>query len=48
MHTKWMQHAIAAQSLFVVANSPARFADFVQDEIPRCAIVVNDAGIEPQ
>lgn len=39
---------MAAQGLFVVANSPEQFAAFLKTEIPRWAKVVRDAGIKPQ
>ena len=39
---------MAGQGLFVVANTPGQFADFLKAEIPRWAKVVRDAGIKPQ
>ncbi len=39
---------MAGQGLFVVANTPTQFADFLKAEIPRWAKVVKDAGVKPQ
>jgi len=39
---------MAGQGLFVVANTPEQFADFLKTEIPRWAKVVKDSGIKPQ
>ena len=39
---------MAAQGLFVVANTPEQFSAFLKTEIPRWAKVVKDAGIKPQ
>lgn len=39
---------MAAQGLFVVANSVEQFAELLKSEIPRWAKVVKDAGIKPQ
>jgi tripartite-type tricarboxylate transporter receptor subunit TctC len=39
---------MAAQGLFVTANTPAEFAEFVKNEIPRWTKIVKDAGIKPQ
>jgi tripartite-type tricarboxylate transporter receptor subunit TctC len=39
---------MAGLGLFVVANSPEVFSEFVKKEIPRWAKVVRDAGIKPQ
>ena len=39
---------MAAQGLFVVANTPEQFAAFLKTEIPRWAKVVKDSGVKPQ
>jgi tripartite-type tricarboxylate transporter receptor subunit TctC len=39
---------MAAQGLFVVANTPEQFAAFLKTEIPRWAKVVKDARVKPQ
>lgn len=39
---------MAAQGLFVVANSPEQFAALLRTEIPRWAKVVKDSGIKPE
>lgn len=39
---------MAAQGLFVVANTPVEIAAFLKAEIPRWAKVVKDAGVKPQ
>ena len=39
---------MAAQGLFVVANTPEQFSAFLNTEIPRWAKVVKDAGVKPQ
>ncbi|HKA46425.1 MAG TPA: tripartite tricarboxylate transporter substrate binding protein [Burkholderiales bacterium] len=39
---------MAAQGLFVTANTPAQFGEFVKKEIPRWAKIVKDAGVKPQ
>ena len=39
---------MAAQGLFVVANTPDQFADFLKKEIPRWAKIVKDSGVKPQ
>lgn len=39
---------MAAQGLFVVANTPEQFSAFLKTEIPRWAKVVKDAGVKPQ
>ena len=43
-----VKERMAGQGLFVVANTPAQFADFLKAEIPRWTKVVKDAGIKPQ
>ena len=43
-----VKERMAAQGLFVVANSVEQFADLLKSEIPRWAKVVKDAGIKPQ
>jgi len=43
-----VKERMAGQGLFVVANTPEQFADFVKTEIPRWAKVVKDAGVKPQ
>lgn len=39
---------MAAQGLFVTANTPDQFGGFVRKEIPRWAKIVKDAGVKPQ
>jgi tripartite-type tricarboxylate transporter receptor subunit TctC len=39
---------MAAQGLFVTANAPAPFDDFVKKEIVRWGKIVRDAGVKPQ
>jgi tripartite-type tricarboxylate transporter receptor subunit TctC len=43
-----VKERMAGQGLFVVANTPEQFADFLKAEIPRWAKVVRDAGVKPQ
>ncbi|MEK6593127.1 MAG: tripartite tricarboxylate transporter substrate binding protein [Pseudomonadota bacterium] len=43
-----VKERMAAQGLFVVANTPEQFAELLKSEIPRWAKVVKDAGIKPQ
>lgn len=43
-----VKERMAAQGLFVVANSIEQFAELLKSEIPRWAKVVKDAGIKPQ
>ncbi len=43
-----VKHRMAAQGLFVVANTPEQFAAFLKTEIPRWAKVVKDSGVKPQ
>lgn len=43
-----VKERMAAQGLFVVANSVEQFAELLKSEIPRWAKVVRDAGIKPQ
>ncbi len=43
-----VKERMAAQGLFVVANTSEQFANFLKTEIPRWAKVVKDAGIKPQ
>ena len=43
-----VRERMAGQGLFVVANTPEQFAEFLKTEIPRWAKVVKDAGIKPQ
>lgn len=43
-----VRERMAGQGLFVVANTPEQFAEFLKTEIPRWAKVVRDAGIKPQ
>jgi tripartite-type tricarboxylate transporter receptor subunit TctC len=43
-----VKERMAAQGLFVVANSVEQFAELLKSEIPRWAKVVKDAGIKPQ
>src|SRR5882672_2844892 len=43
-----VKEKMAAQGLFVTANAPDPFNEFVKKEIPRWAKVVRDAGIKPQ
>lgn len=39
---------MAAQGLFVVANTPDQLADLLKKEIPRWAKVVKNSGVKPQ
>ncbi len=39
---------LAAQGMFVVANTPEQFAAFLKTEIPRWRKVVKDSGVKPQ
>ena len=39
---------LAAQGMYVVANTPEQFAAFLKTEIPRWAKVVKDSGVKPQ
>ena len=39
---------LAKQGMFVVANTPDEFADFLKKEIPRWRKVVEDSGVKPQ
>ena len=43
-----VKERMAAQGLFVVANAPEQFAQFLRVEIPRWQKVVKDAGVKPQ
>jgi len=43
-----VKEKMSAQGLFVTANAPDPFNEFVKKEIPRWAKVVRDAGIKPQ
>ncbi len=43
-----VKERMAAQGLFVVANTPEQFADFLKVEIPKWGRIVKDAGIKPQ
>ena len=43
-----VKERMAGQGLFVVASSPAQFADFLKVEIPKWAKIVKDAGVKPQ
>ena len=43
-----VKERMAAQGLFVVASTPAQFADFLKAEIPKWAKIVKDAGVKPQ
>ena len=43
-----VKERMAAQGLFVVANTPAQFADFLKAEIPKWAKIVKDSGVKPQ
>ncbi len=43
-----VKERMAGQGLFVVANTPEQFADFLKVEIPRWAKVVKDSGVKPQ
>ena len=43
-----VKERMAVQGLFVVANTPEQFANFLKTEVPRWAKVVRDAGIKPQ
>lgn len=39
---------LAAQGMFVVANTPEQFATFLKTEIPRWTKVVKESGVKPQ
>lgn len=39
---------LAAQGMFVVADTPEQFAAFLKTEIPRWTKVVKDSGVKPQ
>ena len=43
-----VKERMAAQGLFVVANTSAQFADFLKAEIPKWAKIVKDSGVKPQ
>src|SRR5258706_522970 len=43
-----VKERMAAQGLFVVANTPEQFAPFLKSETARWAKVVKDAGVKPQ
>jgi tripartite-type tricarboxylate transporter receptor subunit TctC len=43
-----VKEKMAAQGLFVTANAPEPFAEFVRKEIQRWAKIVKDAGVKPQ
>ena len=43
-----VKERMAGQGLFVVANTPEQFADFLKVEIPKWAKIVKDAGVKPQ
>ena len=43
-----VKERMAGQGLFVIANTPEQFAEFLKAEVPRWAKVVKDAGIKPQ
>jgi len=43
-----VKEKMAAQGLFVTANAPDPFAEFVRKAIQRCAKIVKDAGVKPQ
>jgi tripartite-type tricarboxylate transporter receptor subunit TctC len=43
-----VKEKMAAQGLFVTANAPDPFAEFVRKEIQRWAKIVKDAGVKPQ
>ena len=43
-----VKERMAAQGLFVVANTPEQFTAFVKAEIPRWAKIVKDAHVKPE
>jgi tripartite-type tricarboxylate transporter receptor subunit TctC len=43
-----VKEKMAAQGLFVTANAPDPFGEFVRKEIQRWAKIVKDAGVKPQ
>jgi len=43
-----VKEKMAAQGLFVTANAPEAFNEFVKKEIVRWAKIVKDAGVKPQ
>ena len=43
-----VREKMAAQGLFVTANTADQFGEFVNREIPRWAKIVKDAGVKPQ
>jgi len=43
-----VKERMAAQGLFVTANAPDPFAEFVRKEIQRWTKIVKDAGVKPQ
>jgi tripartite-type tricarboxylate transporter receptor subunit TctC len=43
-----VKERMAAQGLFVIANPPEQFTQFLRVEIPRWQKVVKDAGVKPQ
>ena len=43
-----VKEKMAAQGLFVTANAPDPFNEFVKKEIARWAKIVKDAGVKPQ
>ncbi len=43
-----VKERMAGQGLFVVANTPEQFAEFLKIEVPRWAKIVKDAGVKPQ
>ena len=43
-----VKERMAAQGLFVVANTPEQFADFLKTEIPKWGKIVKDSGVKPQ
>jgi len=43
-----VREKMAAQGLFVTANTADQFGEFVKKEIPRWAKIVKDAGVKPQ
>ena len=43
-----VKERMAGQGLFVVANTPEQFAEFLKKEIPMWAKIVKDSGVKPQ
>jgi tripartite-type tricarboxylate transporter receptor subunit TctC len=43
-----VKERMAGQGLFVVANTPEQFAEFLKAEIPKWGKIVKDAGVKPQ